>query len=31
MQEGEAVFGVRYAVERAGVLRVGDEVSALPQ
>jgi uncharacterized protein YcbX len=30
-QEGEAVFGVRYAVERAGVLRVGDEVSALPQ
>lgn len=31
MQDGEAVFGVRYAVERPGELRVGDEVSALPQ
>jgi len=31
MQDGEAVFGVRYAVERPGALRVGDEVSALPQ
>lgn len=30
-RDGEPVFGVRYAVERPGELRVGDEVTALPQ
>jgi uncharacterized protein YcbX len=29
MQDGEAVFGVRYSVERPGCVRVGDPVEAL--
>ena len=29
LKDGEAVFGVRYAVERAGPARVGDPVEAL--
>jgi uncharacterized protein YcbX len=29
MQEGEAVFGVRYAVARTGRVRLGDPVESL--
>ncbi len=31
LRDGEAVFGVRYAVERPGRVRVGDRVEPLDQ